>query len=139
MPAHPKFPLDFAGRVLVVAGSDSGGGAGIQGDIKTVTCLGGYAATAITALTAQNTQGVFAIHDVPPAFVREQIERVMEDIGADAFKTGIPKPLTTKDLTAAAGGVKPSTREWFSDARNYALYANDGGQYDDLAKYLKLR
>jgi transitional endoplasmic reticulum ATPase len=57
----------------------------------------------------------------------------------EAVKTGIPKPLTTKDLLAAAREQKPSTREWFADARNYALYANDGGQYDDLAKYLKLR
>lgn len=77
------------GRVLIIAGSDSGGGAGIQGDIKTVTCLGGYAATAITALTAQNTQGVFGIHDVPDDFVRQQMELVITDIGADAFKTGM--------------------------------------------------
>ena len=77
------------GRVLIIAGSDSGGGAGIQGDIKTVTCLGGYAATAITALTAQNTQGVFGIHDVPDVFIRQQIELVLNDIGADALKTGM--------------------------------------------------
>jgi hydroxymethylpyrimidine/phosphomethylpyrimidine kinase len=77
------------GRVLIIAGSDSGGGAGIQGDIKTVTCLGGYAATAITALTAQNTQGVFGIHDVPQAFIKQQIELVLSDIGADAIKTGM--------------------------------------------------
>lgn len=77
------------GRVLIIAGSDSGGGAGIQGDIKTVTCLGGYAATAITALTAQNTQGVFGIHDISDEFVRQQIELVLSDIGADAFKTGM--------------------------------------------------
>ncbi len=77
------------GRVLVIAGSDSGGGAGIQGDIKTITALGGYAATAITALTAQNTLGVFGIHDVPDDFIRQQITLVMDDIGADAFKTGM--------------------------------------------------
>jgi hydroxymethylpyrimidine/phosphomethylpyrimidine kinase len=77
------------GRVLIIAGSDSGGGAGIQGDIKTVTCLNGYAATAITALTAQNTQGVFGIHDVPPDFISQQIELVIGDIGADAFKIGM--------------------------------------------------
>jgi hydroxymethylpyrimidine/phosphomethylpyrimidine kinase len=76
-------------RVLIIAGSDSGGGAGIQGDLKTVTALGGYAATAITALTAQNTRGVFGIHDVPDAFVEQQIQRVLEDIGADAIKTGM--------------------------------------------------
>ena len=77
------------GRVLVIAGSDSGGGAGIQGDIKTVTCLGGYASTAITALTAQNTQGVFGIHEVDEAFIRQQIVLVLNDIGADTFKTGM--------------------------------------------------
>lgn len=76
-------------RVLIIAGSDSGGGAGIQGDIKTVTCLGGYAATAITALTAQNTQGVFGIHDVPLPFLYEQIRLVLTDIGADTIKTGM--------------------------------------------------
>lgn len=76
-------------RVLIIAGSDSGGGAGIQGDIKTVTCLGGYASTAITALTAQNTQGVFGIHAVPDAFIAQQIDLVLSDIGADAIKTGM--------------------------------------------------
>lgn len=77
------------GRVLIIAGSDSGGGAGIQADLKTVTCLGGYAMTAVTALTAQNTEGVFAIHDVPPAFVSEQIRRVVDDIGVDVIKIGM--------------------------------------------------
>ncbi|MFO0995467.1 MAG: bifunctional hydroxymethylpyrimidine kinase/phosphomethylpyrimidine kinase [Alphaproteobacteria bacterium] len=77
------------GRVLIVAGSDSGGGAGIQADIKAVTALGGYAATAVTALTAQNTLGVFGIHDVPPAFVVQQMDVVLSDIGADAIKTGM--------------------------------------------------
>ena len=76
-------------RVLVVAGSDSGGGAGIQADVKTITCLGGYAATAITALTAQSTLGVFGVHPVPAAFVRQQMEVVLEDIGADAVKIGM--------------------------------------------------
>ena len=76
-------------RILIIAGSDSGGGAGIQGDIKTITCLGGYAATAITALTAQNTLGVFAIHDVPEDFIASQIKLVLDDIGADALKTGM--------------------------------------------------
>ncbi len=77
------------GRVLIIAGSDSGGGAGIQADIKTVTTLGGYAATAITALTAQNTKGVFGIHDVPDKFIEQQMELVLSDIGADAIKTGM--------------------------------------------------
>jgi hydroxymethylpyrimidine/phosphomethylpyrimidine kinase len=77
------------GRVLVVAGSDSSGGAGIQADIKTITALGGYAATAITALTAQNTLGVFRILPVDPDFVAEQMDLVLSDIGADAIKTGM--------------------------------------------------
>jgi hydroxymethylpyrimidine/phosphomethylpyrimidine kinase len=77
------------GRVLIVAGSDSGGGAGIQADIKTVTALGGYAATAITALTAQDTFGVHGVHPVPPAFIAQQIALVLDDIGADALKTGM--------------------------------------------------
>jgi len=81
--------MDRLARVLIVAGSDSGGGAGIQADIKTVTALGGYAATAVTALTAQNTQGVFGILDVPADFVAQQMALVLDDIGADAIKTGM--------------------------------------------------
>lgn len=77
------------GRVLIIAGSDSGGGAGIQADIKTVTALGGYAATAITALTIQNTQGVSGVVATPPRVVRAQMEAVLKDIGADALKTGM--------------------------------------------------
>jgi hydroxymethylpyrimidine/phosphomethylpyrimidine kinase len=77
------------GRVLIVAGSDSGGGAGIQADIKTVSMLDAYAATAITALTAQNTEGVFGVFPIPPEFIRRQIEVVIDDIGADAVKTGM--------------------------------------------------
>lgn len=77
------------GRVLVIAGSDSGGGAGIQADIKAITALGGYAMTAVTALTAQSTLGVFGVHPVPPAFVAQQIEVVLDDLGADAVKTGM--------------------------------------------------
>ena len=77
------------GRVLIIAGSDSGGGAGIQADLKTVTALGGYAATAITALTAQDTTGVHAIEGVELAFIARQIELSLGDIGADAIKTGM--------------------------------------------------
>jgi hydroxymethylpyrimidine/phosphomethylpyrimidine kinase len=77
------------GRVLVIAGSDSGGGAGIQADIKTITGLGAYAATAVTALTAQNTLGVHGVLPVPAEFVRQQIAVVLDDIGADAVKTGM--------------------------------------------------
>lgn len=77
------------GRVLIIAGSDPSGGAGIQADIKTVTALGGYAATAITALTVQNTKGVSAVHPVAPDIIAAQIEAVMSDIGADAIKVGM--------------------------------------------------
>ncbi|MGD9966686.1 MAG: bifunctional hydroxymethylpyrimidine kinase/phosphomethylpyrimidine kinase [Hyphomonadaceae bacterium] len=77
------------GRVLIIAGSDSGGGAGIQADIKTVTALGGYAMTAITAITVQNTLGVSGVHPIPPETVRAQIEAVMGDLGADTWKIGM--------------------------------------------------
>ncbi len=76
-------------RVLSIAGSDSGGGAGIQADLKTFSALGCFGMTAITALTAQNTCGVRAIHGVPPDMLRDQIDAVMEDIGADAVKIGM--------------------------------------------------
>ena len=98
------------GRVLVIAGSDSGGGAGIQADIKTITALGGYAATSITALTAQNTLGVHAVLPVPPDFVRQQIAVVLDDIGADAVKSGMLAnaaiiEAVAEELTARAGRV----------------------------------
>ncbi|MFW6027340.1 MAG: bifunctional hydroxymethylpyrimidine kinase/phosphomethylpyrimidine kinase [bacterium] len=76
-------------RVLIVAGSDSGGGAGLQADIKTVTVLGGYAATAVTALTVQNTMGVESVHPVPADVVAAQMRAVLTDIGADAVKLGM--------------------------------------------------
>lgn len=76
-------------RVLTIAGSDSGGGAGIQADLKTFSALGCYGMTAITALTAQNTQGVRAIHGVPASFLKEQLAAVIEDIGVDAVKIGM--------------------------------------------------
>jgi hydroxymethylpyrimidine/phosphomethylpyrimidine kinase len=76
-------------RVLIVAGSDSGGGAGIQADIKTVTMLGGFATTAITAITAQNTLGVTDVMLVPPAMVIAQMDAVISDIGVDAVKIGM--------------------------------------------------
>jgi len=76
-------------RVLTIAGSDSGGGAGIQADIKTCTALGVYAMTAVTSITAQNTRGVSAVYDLPPELVVKQIDAVAEDIGIDAAKTGM--------------------------------------------------
>jgi hydroxymethylpyrimidine/phosphomethylpyrimidine kinase len=76
-------------RILIIAGSDSGGGAGIQADIRTVTMLGGHAMTAITAITAQNTLGVQAVHPVPTDMVLAQIDSVVSDIGVDAVKIGM--------------------------------------------------
>ncbi len=77
------------GSVLSVAGSDSGGGAGIQADIKTITLLGSYAASVLTALTAQNTRGVSSIHGLPPTFVIDQLDTVLADIPVDVIKTGM--------------------------------------------------
>jgi hydroxymethylpyrimidine/phosphomethylpyrimidine kinase len=78
-----------SGRVLIIAGSDSGGGAGVQGDIKTITALGGYAACAITAITVQNSLGVSAVHLIAPDLVEAQARAVLADIGADAIKIGM--------------------------------------------------
>lgn len=82
-------------RILTIAGSDSGGGAGIQADLKAITLLNGYGMSVLTALTAQNTLGVQAIHEVPARFVERQIDSVLSDIGADAIKTGM---LTNKEI-----------------------------------------
>ena len=90
------------GRVLIVAGSDSGGGAGIQADIKTVTALDGYAATAITALTAQDTHTVHAIHEVPVDFIAHQMRLSFADIGVDCVKTGM---LHSAEVIDAVAGV----------------------------------
>lgn len=97
------------GRVLIIAGSDSGGGAGIQADIKTVTALGGYAMTAITAVTVQNTLGVTNVHEIPPQIVREQIEVVMGDLGADVWKLG---------MLGSSAHVRTVLEAWQSGATN---------------------
>jgi len=77
------------GNVLAIAGSDSGGGAGIQADIKTITLLGSYASSVLTALTAQNTREVSAIHGLPPTFILEQLDSILSDIPQDVIKTGM--------------------------------------------------
>ncbi len=87
-PFHGRNP-EMVPRILTVAGSDSGGGAGIQADLKTISLLGGFGMSAITALTAQNTQGVKNIYEVPADFVSQQMEAVISDIGIDALKTGM--------------------------------------------------
>jgi hydroxymethylpyrimidine/phosphomethylpyrimidine kinase len=87
-------------RILIIAGSDSGGGAGIQADIKTVTMLGGHAMTAITAITAQNTLGVQAVHPLPTEMVMAQIDSVVSDIGVDAVKIGMIGSAETANAVA---------------------------------------
>lgn len=97
------------GGVLTIAGSDSGGGAGIQADLKTATLLGSYAASALTALTAQNTRGVTSIHGIPPSFVRDQIEAVLSDLPIDVIKTGMLHTPAIISLLA----------DYFSDQQRY--------------------
>lgn len=92
--------MQTLGRVLIIAGSDSGGGAGVQADIKTVTALGGYAATAITAVTVQNTLGVTDVHPIPLDVIEAQARAVLSDIGADVIKTGMLGDAATVDLIA---------------------------------------
>ncbi len=96
------------GRVLVVAGSDSGGGAGIQADIRTITALGGYAMTAVTALTAQDTRGVHGVLPVPPGFVAQQMRVVLDDLGADAVKTGMLGDAARIEAVAEVLAARPA-------------------------------
>jgi len=110
-------------KCLTIAGSDSGGGAGVQADLKAFAAAGCFGTSAIVALTAQNTTGVTAVHEVPPAFVRSQLEAVLGDIGADAAKTGMlfsrpvietvadvlvdyPLPLVVDPVMVASSGAR---------------------------------
>jgi len=110
-------------KCLTIAGSDSGGGAGVQADLKAFAAAGCFGMSAIVALTAQNTTGVTAVHEVPPAFVRSQLEAVLGDIGADAAKTGMlfsrpvietvadvlvdyPLPLVVDPVMVASSGAR---------------------------------
>ncbi len=102
---------EYRGRVLVIAGSDSGGGAGIQADIKTITILGGYAATAIAAVTVQNTLGVTGVHPIPLQVIEAQARAVLDDIGADAIKTGMLGDAAVVELAARLIG-KPVSPPW---------------------------
>lgn len=98
------------GRVLIVAGSDSGGGAGIQADIKAVSALGGFAMTAVTALTAQNSQGVHGIFGVEPDFIAQQMRVVLEDLGADCLKTGMLHSIEViETVVATVSDAAPDT------------------------------
>jgi hydroxymethylpyrimidine/phosphomethylpyrimidine kinase len=96
-------------RALTIAGSDSGGGAGIQADLKTFTVLRVFGTSALTAVTAQNTTGVTGVHAVPAAFVRQQIDAVMSDIGTDAAKTGM---LANREIIEVVG---TAVRDWKID------------------------
>jgi hydroxymethylpyrimidine kinase / phosphomethylpyrimidine kinase / thiamine-phosphate diphosphorylase len=105
--SHPHPPP----RVLSIAGSDSGGGAGIQADLKTCAALGVFASTAITAVTVQNSGGVAGVHAVPPETVTAQIASVLGDIGADAVKTGmLPTPACVHAVADALGALPPAAR-----------------------------
>ena len=96
------------GRVLIIAGSDSGGGAGVQADIKAVTMLGGHAATAITAITVQNTLGVHGVHPLPLDLITAQARAVLDDIGTDAVKTGMLGSVETVETVAAILDTTPA-------------------------------
>jgi hydroxymethylpyrimidine/phosphomethylpyrimidine kinase len=104
-------------RVLSIAGSDSGGGAGIQADIKTITMLGGHAMTAITAITAQNTRGVIEIMPVPTEMVLAQIDAVASDIGVDAVKIGMIGSVET--VKAVASRLMPPRLEKEGRGRDF--------------------
>lgn len=103
------------GRILVIAGSDSSGAAGIQADIRTITALGGRAATAITALTAQNARRMHAISGVDPAFVAAQVEAVIEDIGADCIKTGMLHSAAIIDAVCDLMDIRAPDLPWVVD------------------------
>ncbi len=126
------------GRVFIVAGSDSGGGAGLQADIKTVTALGGYAMTAVTALTAQNTQGVHAIHPVPADFIRQQITVTLPDLGCDAVKTGMLASASIIETVVEALDADAGDVPWVVDP----VMVAKGGQAlldEDAVETLKAR
>jgi len=105
-PHHSR--VSSAARVLVVAGSDSSAAAGVQADIKTVSALGGYATTAVTAVTAQSTAAVTAVHPVPAEVVAVQMSTVLDDIGADAVKTGML--CSSETITAVARVLREHAR-----------------------------
>lgn len=130
------------GRVLIIAGSDPSGGAGIQADIKTVTALGGYAATAITALTVQNTTGVSAVHPVDLDIIQAQIKAVLDDIGADAIKIGMLGSVGVVDLVAEAlapiAGDVPIILDPVLVATSGDALAGDGVATAILAKLIPL-
>jgi hydroxymethylpyrimidine/phosphomethylpyrimidine kinase len=123
-------------RVLIVAGSDSGGGAGIQADLKTVAAFGAYGMTAITALTAQNTMGVFGVEPATPDFVARQMRVVLEDIGADCIKIGM---LATAGIAGAVADMLASLERSLPLVLDTVLAATRGGGLLDGAGLETLR
>ena len=123
------------GRVLVVAGSDSGGGAGIQADIKTIFALGGFPTTAITALTAQNTRGVGGVLLTPGDFVAAQMGAVLEDIGTDCIKTGL---LPDRGVIDAVVGVLEESARGIPLVVDPVMVASSGDSLmaDGVRQYL---
>src|SRR5688500_9358470 len=97
---EPVNPNPAPPKALTIAGSDSGGGAGIQADLKTFAAFGVYGTSAVTAITAQNTRGVFAVAEVPEEVIAMQIDVVLEDIGADAVKTGMLSSASIVEIVA---------------------------------------
>ncbi|VXC91050.1 Hydroxymethylpyrimidine/phosphomethylpyrimidine kinase [Sphingomonas sp. T1] len=124
-------------RLLIIAGSDSGGGAGIQADIKTVTMLGGHAMTAITAITAQNTLGVQAVHPVPTDIVLAQIDSVVADIGVDAVKIGMIGSAETANAVADRL-TSMFSREGGSPDWTPAFAGEQGGEDRRLARHIPI-
>ena len=129
--------MNLPPRVLIIAGSDSGGGAGIQGDVKTATVLGAYAMTAVTAVTVQNTTGVARTFPVPPDVVSDQIRTVLGDIGADGIKTGM---LVSADIVKAVADAlrtyrAPLVVDTVITAKGGAALLDDSG-IDALRTYL---
>lgn len=123
-------------RVLVIAGSDSGGGAGIQADIKTVTMLGGFAMTAITALTAQNTLGVEDVFPVPGEFLLKQVRAVDTDLGVDAVKIGM---LATESLAKTVGGLLRTRFARVPVVLDPVMVATSGDALNDIGTIGALR
>jgi hydroxymethylpyrimidine/phosphomethylpyrimidine kinase len=120
-------------RILIIAGSDSGGGAGIQADIKTVAMLGGHAMTAVTAVTAQNTLGVDAVHPIPAEMVLAQIDTVVSDIGVDAVKIGmIGSAFTAKQVAVRLQEIK-AAQPGLPIVFDPVMVATSGGQLADDA------
>jgi len=125
--------MSSTARILIIAGSDSGGGAGVQGDIKTVTMLGGHAMTAITAVTAQNTLGVTAVHPVPAETILAQIDAVIDDIGVDAVKIGMIGSAFSAEQVAARLDRLRAARPGLPIVFDPVMVATSGSELADEA------